>query len=600
MKMIDKIRSLPDQPGVYQYFDKKGRLLYIGKAKSLKKRVKSYFRFQGGLSPAPNLSPRIYKMITEVDHLEYIVVSSENDALILENSLIKQLKPKYNILLRDDKTYPYIYVDLDERFPRPKITRKVLKGSNIKYYGPLPSAAKDILDSIYELFPLVQKESCINGKKACLFFQMQKCLAPCEGKIDSDKYRKILDEALRHIHDKKLLLAKLRERMQDLANSMRFEEAAQIRDRIERISSIELTSRIDLAKIENLDIYAIEVARSKAAIVRMFMREGKVIASSSKVMRFDEEKGFDIQEAYKRLLLEFYTHETPLTSCTILTAHELDEREELQNHLSELFGKKVTIQKPKRGQKAKLIELAILNAKEILAKESKSEPIQKELKALLGLQSEPYRIEVFDNSHISGSSPVGAMIVYDQDMFDKQSYRHYNLTSRDEYAQMKEMLTKRCESFKKNPPPNMWLIDGGETLRRLAQDIARSFGVDMDVIAIAKEKIDAKAHRAKGKAKDIIYCEDNVLELLPSDRRLQFLQRLRDEAHRFAITFHRKQRTKKAKQIDLLKAKGIGEAKVKKLLNYFGTFENIKCATIEEIAAVLNKKDAKSVKSLYD
>jgi len=217
-----KIASLPDSPGVYQYFDKNGRLLYIGKAKSLKKRIKSYFRFTPSLHPAPNLTPRIYKMVSEVENIEYIIVGSENDALILENSLIKQLKPKYNILLRDDKTYPYIYIDFDEPFPRPKITRKVIKGKNIRYFGPFPTAAKDILESLYELFPLVQKESCLKGKKACLFYQLKKCLAPCEGKITPQNYRAILNEAIEHIHDKKRLIAKLEKRMEKLAKNMRF------------------------------------------------------------------------------------------------------------------------------------------------------------------------------------------------------------------------------------------------------------------------------------------------------------------------------------------------------------------------------------------
>ena len=599
MQLIDKLRNLPDAPGVYQYFDENGRLLYVGKAKSLKKRVRSYFRLSP-LSPAPNLSPRIFKMISEMKDLDYIVVNTENDALILENSLIKQLKPKYNILLRDDKTYPYIYVDMNEDFPRLRITRKVLKGSKIKYFGPLPSAARDILDSIYELVPLVQKDSCIKGKKACLFYQLKKCLAPCEGKVDRATYAKLLEEALGYVHNKKLLIEKLEKRMQELASQLRFEEAAHLRDRIARIKEIQTHSEIDLARLENLDIYAIATEGNKAAIVRMFMREGKVIASSSNIQRFDAQKGFDIDEAYKRVLLEFYTHETPLTSNKILVAHDFSERAFLQEHLSQKFGKKIEILVPKRGEKARLIELATLNAKEMLRKSETKESIEEQLKNLLGLDTTPYRIEVFDNSHLQGKAPVGAMVVYENGKWDKKSYRHYNLESKDEYAQMREMLTRRCESFSKNPPPDMWLIDGGETLRTLAQDIAASFGVHLDVVAIAKEKIDAKAHRAKGSAKDIIYTKENVIELLPTDKRLHFLQRLRDEAHRFAVEFHRKQRAKEAKELELLKAKGIGPAKVKKLLNYFGTFEQLKSATIEEIAAVLNEKDARAIKKIYN
>jgi len=594
----EKIASLPDEPGVYQYYDKNGKLLYIGKAKSLKKRVKSYFRFNP-FTPAPNLSPRIFKMISETADLNYIRVQTENDALILENSLIKQLKPKYNILLRDDKTYPYIYIDHSELFPRPRITRKVIKGRSIKYYGPFPSAARDILDSIYELFPLVQKDSCIKGKKACLFYQMKRCLAPCEGKIDQTTYKKILDEAISYIHDKKKLLKRLRERMLQLSDQLRFEEAAQIRDRIERIESIQTISEIDIAKIENLDIFAITSSTNEAAIVRMFMREGKVIASSSNKIRYDEQKGFDIEEAYKRALLEFYTHETPLTSSKILVAHDFDDRIKLQEHLSQKFGKKIEILHPKRGEKKRLVELALLNAQELLKTKTKEDLLPK-LQELLGLQSPPFRIEVFDNSHLQGSVPVGAMVVYDQGKFDKKSYRHYHLSHKDEYHQMKEMLTRRCESFGKNPPPDMWLIDGGETLRQLALDILQSFGVSIDVVAIAKEKIDAKVHRAKGQAKDIIYCERGKIELLPSDKRLHFLQKLRDEAHRFAITFHKKERQKRAKEIELLKIKGIGEAKVTKLLNYFGSFDAIKKASLEELSQVVSKSDAKLIKNAYN
>ena len=598
MRLLEKIKSLPDAPGVYQYFDENGKLLYVGKAKSLKKRVRSYFRFTP-FAPAPNLSPRIFKMISETKNLEYIVVNTENDALILENSLIKQLKPKYNILLRDDKTYPYIYVDMNEDFPRLRITRKVLKGTKIKYFGPLPSAAKDILDSIYELVPLVQKDSCIKGKKACLFHQLGKCLAPCEGKVDTNTYAKLVDEALGYIHNKNLLIKKLQERMEQLAAQLRFEEAAQIRDRIKRIQEIHTHSQIDLARLENLDIYAIATEGNKAVIVRMFMREGKVIASSSNIQRFDTQKGFDIDEAYKRVLLEFYTHETPLTSNKIIVAHDFSERRFLQKHLSEKFGKKIQIIVPQRGEKARLIELALLNAKEILRKSETKESIEEQLKNLLGLGTTPYRIEVFDNSHLQGKAPVGAMVVYDNGKWDKKSYRHYNLSAKDEYAQMREMLTRRCESFTKNPPPDMWLIDGGETLRTLAEDIAASFGVHLDVVAIAKEKIDAKAHRAKGSAKDIVYTKNDVLELLPTDKRLHFLQRLRDEAHRFAIEFHRKQRSKETKELEILKAKGIGPAKVKKLLNYFGTFANIQNASLEELTAVLNKRDAQTLFELF-
>ncbi len=595
MPLLQTIKNLPDKPGVYQYFDKEGKLLYIGKAKSLKKRIKSYFRLNP-LSPALNLSPRIAKMLKETANIEYILVENENDALILENSLIKQLKPKYNILLRDDKTYPYIYVDFNEEFPRIKLTRKVIQGTNIKYFGPFPNAAKEIVDSIYELFPLVQKESCIKGKKACLFYQIKRCLAPCEGKVTKEEYHTILHQALKHIYNKELLIAKLQEKMHHLAQQLRFEEAAKIRDRIKKIDSIQIQSQIDLVKMEDLDIFAIASSSNKVAVVKMFMREGKVVASSSESFFIDSKRGFDKDEAYKRLLLEFYTHESPISPSQILVAHDFTDREEIERFLTQTKGKKCTILAPQKGKKYKLTQLALLNAKEIIRQQRDEPLIQHKLQELLGLAAPPYRIEVFDTSHLHQSTPVGAMIVYNQHSFDKQHYRHYNLTSLDEYSQMREILTRRAQSFATNPPPDMWLIDGGESVRVLAKNILQSVGVDIDVVAIAKEKIDTKAKRSKGSAKDILYCQKGKITLLSTDKRLQFLQRLRDEAHRFALMYQRKQREKRAKEIELLAVKGIGKAKMKRLLDYFGSFENIKKASVDELSLVLNPKDALELK----
>ncbi|MBP6714257.1 MAG: GIY-YIG nuclease family protein, partial [Aliarcobacter sp.] len=221
MNLLEKLKQLPNDAGVYQYFDKDGHLLYIGKAKILKNRVKSYFKFTPKLLPADKLGPRIYKMISEVVSCEWIVVPNEHDALILENSLIKQLKPKYNILLRDDKTYPYIVIDYNQDFPRLEITRKILKEKNIKYFGPYSTGAKDMLDSIYEIVPLVQRKSCVSGKKACLFHQIQKCLAPCENKITKEDYAKIVETALEYIYNKSKLIVKLNERMSQYANDFR-------------------------------------------------------------------------------------------------------------------------------------------------------------------------------------------------------------------------------------------------------------------------------------------------------------------------------------------------------------------------------------------
>ncbi|MCG3663246.1 excinuclease ABC subunit UvrC [Aliarcobacter butzleri] len=607
MNLQEKLQQLPNDAGVYQYFDKNGHLLYIGKAKILKNRVKSYFKFTPKLQPADKLSPRIYKMISEVESCEWIVVPNEHDALILENSLIKQLKPKYNILLRDDKTYPYIFVDFDEDFPRLDITRRIQKSKSIKYFGPYSTGARDMLDSIYEIVPLVQKKSCVKGKKACLFHQIQKCLAPCENKISKEEYAKIVENALEYIYNKTKLISKLNEKMIQYSNDFRFEEAMTLRDRIKTIEKSQIKSGIDLATNEDIDIFAINTNNKKAVIVRMFLRDGKLTSSSHdflKIDNFDEEFEFDYQEAYERAIINYYDNEIPLLPKEILIAHELEITNELEEFLHTRFNKRIKLINPKKDKKREIVNIALNNCDELLRIEnSKNQTsIYEELKELFNLRTLPYLIESFDNSHMMGQATVGAMIVWNESLntFDKKAFRHYNLESKDEYSQMKEMLIRRVESFEKNPAPDLWIIDGGETLLKLAFDIVQSVGVNLDVIAIAKEKIDAKAHRAKGKAKDIIHYktkngEFKSFNLLTSDKRLQFVQRQRDEAHRFAITFHKKQKRAQDKQISLLQIKGIGEAKIKKLLLYFGEFEKIRKASFDELKTVLNEKDASTI-----
>lgn len=611
MNLLEKLKQLPQDAGVYQYFDKNGHLLYIGKAKVLKNRVKSYFKFTPKLLPSDKLGPRIYKMISEVVSLEWIVVPNEHDALILENSLIKQLKPKYNILLRDDKTYPYIFIDYNEDFPRLEITRRVYKEKNIKYFGPYSSGAKDMLDSIYEIVPLVQKKSCVKSKAACLFHQIQKCLAPCENKISKEEYAKIVENALEYIYNKTKLLSKLNEKMIQYSNDFRFEEAMTLRDRIKTIEKSQIKSGIDLATNEDIDIFAITASNKKAVVVRMFLRDGKLTSSSHdflKVDNYEEEFEFDYEEAYKRAIINYYDNEIPLLPKEILIGIELDDTAELEEFLQIRFNKKIKIINPKKDKKKDIVQIALSNCDELLRIDSSKNQtnIYEELKELFNLQTLPFRIESFDNSHMMGQATVGAMIVWSEELnaFDKKAFRHYNLESKDEYSQMREMLIRRVESFPKNPAPDLWIIDGGETLLKLAYDIVLSVGVNLDIIAIAKEKVDAKAHRAKGAAKDIVHYKDKNGEfknfrLSTSDKRLQFVQRQRDEAHRFVINFHKKQKRTQDKQISLLQIKGIGEAKIKKLLLYFGEFEKIKTASIEELKNVLNEKDAITILNYF-
>ncbi len=590
------VRALPNKPGVYQYFDESGKLLYVGKAKNLKNRVKSYWRFTPHFRPNPDVGARISRMLFEARSLEYIIVDTEEDALILENSLIKQLKPKFNILLRDDKTYPYIYIDESQPFPRFEITRRVVKGSKIRYYGPFPGGARALMDSIYELFPLVQKRGSLKGKKACLFYQIGKCKAPCEGYIDEQEYAKIVQEAKGAIEDRAILIDKLTQKMFRLAESERFEEAAEIRDRIKVIESMKIDSDLDLANDEDLDILTILIDGDRGVVVRLFIRNGRLVSTSHNFFR--QTDIYDEEEAYRQALISFYDNEMPTVADKILTPYELNEKRDIEATLRMRVGKRVSIVHPKRGKKARLVELSLKNAQELLKRDNKNQrTIEKRVKELLNLEKIPYRVEIFDNSHMMGEASVGAMVVWDENSWDKNSYRRYILESKDEYAQMQEMLERRIKDFDKEPPPDLWVLDGGDTLLKLADKLLSRAGVRLDTVAIAKEKLDGKAYRAKGASRDIIYTESDILKLESSDERLQWLQRLRDEAHRFAIEFHRKRKRKDDIKISLLAKKGVGEASVRKLLNYFGSFEAIERADIDEISSVVGAKIAKSLRS---
>lgn len=598
MTLTETIQQLPSSAGIYQYFNSEGHLLYVGKAKSLKNRVKSYFSFTPSLRPSPNLSYRIKSMIEQTTSLNYIVVNTEHDALILENSLIKQLNPKYNILLRDDKTYPYIYIDYSQQYPRFEITRKIIDSKDIKYFGPYSVGARDILNSIYELSKLVQKKGCLKSKKLCLYYQIDKCLGPCENSIPKETYQKEVDKAIKLIKSKSKLTKELSKKMEFYAEELRFEEAAELRDRCERISRSEIKSDIDFASSENFDIFAIEHNDKRVVVLKIFMRNGKIISSSHNITTLSN--GFDKDEILHRLLIEFYRQKPPIIA-PILIQEEFEDIDIVEDYLSDIFDRKAQIIIPQKGKKKQLIDLAILNAKELLKNDKKivTFEIEDKLVELLNLQKTPQRVECFDNSHMSGMATVGAMIVYDNGKFDKKSYRTYHLEAKDEYAQMRETLTRRVNSFEKNSPPDLWVLDGGATLLKLALEILDSNGVNLDVIAISKEKIDEKAHRAKGKAKDIIYTKNDAFRLKPSDKRLQWVQNLRDEAHRRAIGFHKKTKLKLDQESKLLSINGISQAKIKKLLNHFGTFEQIKTLSIQELSDILNKKDAEIINNLY-
>ncbi|BCZ17982.1 hypothetical protein NHP190003_12640 [Helicobacter sp. NHP19-003] len=408
------LENLPTTSGVYLYFDSKDDLLYVGKAKNLQKRILSYFRVQGGqVTPNSKNSVRIQRMVSQIAYLQIQTTNSEEEALLLENKLIKTKQPKYNVLLKDSKTYPYICLDLSQPYPTLERTREPLAGH--KCFGPFSLASLGLLESVQALIPLVQSKSCLRGKKPCIFHQMGRCLAPCTGKVSPQEYAPLVQEALDLLEHKDKLCARLKERMRVLATQERFEEAAIFRD---------------------------------------------------------------YWQAVRTLL-------------------KRTEQPEMQ------------------------MELA--------------------LQELLGLAKPPKRIEVFDVSHHAQSACVGGMVVYSRGKWLKSAYRRYSLKGSDEYAQMHEMLERRV---KQGGLPDLWLLDGGRAQALLAMQILESFGVSVAVVALAKEKVDKRAKRGGGDVADTIYGVSQTWKLKVQDARLQFLQKLRDEAHRFALAYHRLKKRK--------------------------------------------------------
>lgn len=600
--LIDEIRTLPNEPGVYQYFDAQNRLLYVGKAKILKNRVKSYFKFTPSLAPAEKLSPRISKMISEAVHIEYIVTPSEADALILENSFIKQLKPKYNILLRDDKTYPYIFINLNDDFPRFEITRKVVKGSNIRYFGPYFSGASELLEALYLNFNLVQKKSCIKGKKACLFYQLKRCHAPCEGKISKESYAKIVSDAITALQNPNLLIARLEELMLNYAKAEDYEQAAATRDKMQTLKNMQTKVEVDLAKLEDFEVYSVACVHDMICAVRFSVQSGKITGVKTDIAQAKNAQKDEINEAYKQAILKSFIAGQPIISTKIYVHESFEDSELVEKILNERFGRKFSITCPKIGDKRKICEIATKNAEVSIEKYLKTHDneLLNEIKEYFDLAHTPYVVEAYDNSHLFGEASVGAMVRYEHGEWAKQNYRHMHLNSKNDYDQMKESLTARALRFDKLSPPDLWVIDGGEVLLNLACEILASSGANVDVIAISKEKIDAKAHRAKGEAKDKIYTKNGSFSLSTSDKKLQFFQKMRDESHRFVISFHRKTRQKNDMQRSILKQAGVSEGSIAKLISFYGSFDKISEANLDEVAKITNKSVAEKLAVLKE
>ncbi|WP_297447468.1 excinuclease ABC subunit UvrC [uncultured Campylobacter sp.] len=594
--MLEKdLMSLPESAGVYQYFNAEGKLLYVGKAKNLKKRVKSYFSFNPLRANSKN-SLRIQKMISEAAHLKFISTKTEANALILENSLIKQLHPKYNILLRDDKTYPYIYIDLNEKFPRFELTRKIIKKPKIKYYGPFFKGAKELLNALYLYYPLKQKKNC---KKLCIFHQISRCSGVCENLISEENYKEILANATKAILNPSILIKNLEQVMLKYAHNENYEEAAKVRDEINAIKALETKVQIDLARLEDFEIFALASENGICSTLRFIIQEGKIISTHSKI-HILKEKEIHTNEIYKQVLLESFNQDSPLVSNQIYVYEDFEDRKLLEELLSERFAKKIHIQVPQKGEKRKICDLAFENALLNINIHLKNNDLglMEELKHYFELENVPHCIEIYDNSHLQGVAKVGAMVCFKDGKWEKKHYRKFYLQGKSDYEQMKEVLIRRTKDFESLSPPDLWLIDGGKALLDLASSIIKSTGANVDVLAISKEKIDFKAQRSKGSARDKIHSKKGEFLLKTDDKKLQFLQKLRDEAHRFALSFHKNTKKKQDLKSSKLLNLGISDGYLQKLLAFYGDFESIYEANYEELKMLTNAKIAQKIKDM--
>jgi excinuclease ABC subunit C len=590
MKVIAEfVRTLPKKPGVYRMIAADGEVLYVGKARSLRNRVAAY-------TQATRLDNRLIHMVTGTRSMEFAVTDSEAEALLLENNLIKRFRPRYNVLLRDDKSFPYIVIRKDTEWPQLAKHRGTRDPKN-EYFGPFASATavNRTLYALQRAFPL---RSCSDGvfvtrTRPCLQYQIKRCTAPCVGRIDKPEYDAIVGEVRGFLGGRNREIQQaLGERMEKASSELQFESAAVLRDRIRALAHIQSTQSISLPSIDEADIFAAHAEGGQVCVQVIFLRAGQNLGNRAYFPAHTK----DIEDAavLSSFIGQFY--EARQAPKLILTSHDVAETELLESALAMTAGHKVEIRHPKRGEQKDALDQAVTNAREALARRMAERGTQRQLlegvARVFGLDASPERIEVYDNSHIQGSAPVGGMIVAGPDGFIKNSYRKFNIKSEeaagDDFAMMREVLSRRFgRALKENPDrddeswPDLVLIDGGEGQLTAATQVLAELGLeDIAVVGVAKGP-DRDAGRERffmpGRA---------PFSLEPRDPVLYFLQRLRDEAHRFAIGTHRARRASDITRSALDEVPGIGASRKRALLHHFGSARAVANASLEDIKSV--------------
>lgn len=597
----EELKKLPNKPGVYIMRDAGDGILYVGKAVNLHSRVRSYFRENIGRGPM------IDKMVTLIARFEYIVTDSELEALVLENNLIKEYSPKYNTLLKDDKTYPYIKVTVWEEYPRILFSRQMKKDKS-RYYGPYTSAAavKDTIELLNKLFGL---RTCnrslprdIGNGRPCLNYHIKQCMAPCQGYVSKEQYRQQLGQALEFLNGNyNKVLKDLEEKMRQAAEELNFEEAARYRDLFTSVKSVSQKQKITDSALDDKDIIALCRDETDAVVQVFFVRDGKLIGREHYYMT--HVSGINKEQILEDFVKQFYAG-TPFIPRELMLQYDIGDSELVEKWLSERKGSRVYIRVPKIGSKEKMVELAAQNASLILnqdkeklkREEGRTIGAVKEIAGWLGLSCVD-RMEAFDISNISGFENVGSMVVYEKGKPKRSDYRKFRIKSvagPDDYACMKEVLTRRLVhgleeskeleerdmgqeygSFTKFP--DLLLMDGGRGQVNIALSVLAELQIQIPVCGMVKDD----NHRTRG-----LYYNNVEIPIDTRSEGFKLITRIQDEAHRFAIEYHRSLRSKAQVKSQLDDIPGVGPARRKALMRHFESLEQIKAAEVEELMQV--------------
>lgn len=601
MNLKEKLAMLPENPGVYLMKDKTDAVIYVGKAKNLRNRVRQYFGSYG------KSTRKVESMVKNINDFEYIIVGNEVESLILESNLIKELSPKYNILLRDDKQYPYIKVTVKDRFPKVEKTRRIIK-DGAKYFGPYPNvtAVNEAIEVFEKRYKIRNCKLNLNKDplnfRPCLNFYIKKCLGPCKGDVSVEGYAPMIDEILAFLAGDYTIIDSIEKEMLTSSEKLDFEKAAELRDMMNSLIALQEKQLMDSANTDNRDIIAFARGIDSVVVQIFFIRLGKIVGREHFLI--EDPYGATDEEIISDFMKQFYMG-AAFVPKEILTETMPEDSQVLEEFLSEKAGKKVKIIVPQKGEKSHLMSLVRKNALDMVSKyqDSYESKIKSNLLALeklqetIGLKKIPRRIECYDISNISGVESVGSMVVFENGEAKKSDYRKFRIKTvvgPDDYASLKEVLERRFKRAREDKKgsftllPDLILMDGGKGQVGIAKKVMKDLGIEIEVAGLVKD--DFHTTRA------IIYeGKEYPLEIRGGLYRL--LYKIQEEAHRFAIGYHRSLHSKTAFKSELDDIEGIGKIRKQNLMKYFKTIDKIKEASIEELLEVpsMNRKSAENL-----